>query len=199
MLNYLLYVKRLLVLNIFLGAGGGWDMYRGLVAPEHQKLMGASLLSGGRGGKACYESTDGKGNGGFGGGGGGCISGGGGGGYAGRIFFLYKKCFLLLNKILMWIYTVSGGNALYNPNTTNGEGGYSFIDPSLTIPRFSMARSGQHAGAGMVIIIPAVDGCDCDYRCLAMDVRRSQVTCICPKGWIVGENDKSCIRKLYLN
>lgn len=61
-----------------------------------------------------------------------------------------------------------------------------------------MARSGQHAGPGMVIIIPAVEGCECDYRCLAMDVHRSQVVCICPKGWMLGQNGKSCIGKALL-
>lgn len=40
-------------------------------------MMGSSLLMGGSGGKACYDSKDGKGDGGFGGGGGGCVNGGG--------------------------------------------------------------------------------------------------------------------------
>lgn len=62
------------------GAGGGWSMYRGLVQPGHEKLMGGALLDGAIGGLACYESRDGQGSGGFGGGGGGCIAGGGGGG-----------------------------------------------------------------------------------------------------------------------
>lgn len=141
-------------------------MYRGLVQPGHEKLMGASLLVGGVGGLACYESKDGQGNGGFGGGGGGCIAGGGGGGYA-------------------------GGNA-WGTNSTNGEGGYSFLDPSQTIPRFSVARSGQHAGPGMVILIPATPGCGCDYRCIALDMRRASVTCICPKGWELDSNGKNC-------
>lgn len=60
-------------------------MFKGLVAPGHEKLMGAALLDGGQGGLACYSSTDGNGNGGFGGGGGGCNAGGGGGGYAGNV------------------------------------------------------------------------------------------------------------------
>lgn len=47
--------------------------------------MGQSLLQGGIGGEACYASTDGRGDGGFGGGGGGCKVGGGGGGYNGKI------------------------------------------------------------------------------------------------------------------
>lgn len=64
------------------GAGGGWKKYPGGEAP---KVSGQSLIEGSIGGKACYQSTDGAGDGGFGGGGGGCKSGGGGGGYSGRI------------------------------------------------------------------------------------------------------------------
>lgn len=80
-------------------------MYSGLVDPAHKQVMGAALVDGGGfGGKACYNSTDNRGDGGFGGGGGGCRYGGGGGGYA-------------------------GGDASPD-NTTNGEGGYSFVDSS---------------------------------------------------------------------
>lgn len=73
------------ILFIILGAGGGWDMFRGLIPPGLEYRMGQSLLTGGsRGGQACYQSTDERGTGGFGGGGGGCTAGGGGGGYAGK-------------------------------------------------------------------------------------------------------------------
>lgn len=54
------------------GAGGGWNKYTGLLDITHKQMMGRSLLDGGVGGKACYNSTDERGDGGFGGGGGGC-------------------------------------------------------------------------------------------------------------------------------
>lgn len=75
------------------GAGGGWLMFQGQVAVDHQLVMGLSLTKGGAGGKACYNSTDGKGDGGFGGGGGGCRAGGGGGGYAGNLLFKFILLF----------------------------------------------------------------------------------------------------------
>lgn len=128
--------------------------------------MGQGLLGGGRGGKACYNSKNGRGDGGFGGGGGGCTAGGGGGGYAGG----------------------NGGR-----NTTNGGGGYSYIDSQRPLAVFSEAMSGYHAGPGQIMIIPGVPGCDCDYRCVALDPRRAQVSCVCPQGWKVAPNGKTCL------
>lgn len=58
-------------------------MFQGKLGYGHEKLMGLPLVQGAIGGHACYDSTDGRGDGGFGGGGGGCTAGGGGGGYAG--------------------------------------------------------------------------------------------------------------------
>ncbi|KRT83614.1 protein kinase, partial [Oryctes borbonicus] len=157
------------------GAGGGWYMFQGQVAIDHEPVMGQALTKGGAGGKACYNSTDGKGDGGFGGGGGGCRAGGGGGGY-------------------------SGGNAwatntmsLFSANTTNGEGGYSYFDPKLGVGNFSEAVDGYHVGQGGVLIIPAIPGCGCNYRCLALDPRRSKVVCICPSNWRLGPDGKECI------
>lgn len=132
-------------------------------------MMGSSLQAGGTGGKACYESTDNRGNGGFGGGGGGCRYGGGGGGF-------------------------SGGNAPL-VNSTNGEGGFSYLNPSKMLLEFSEVQSGFNAGSGFVLIIPSIDGCECDYRCLALDAKRSEITCICPQRWKLGEDKKKCIRK----
>ncbi|XP_030763017.1 ALK tyrosine kinase receptor isoform X2 [Sitophilus oryzae] len=146
------------------GSGGGWMMYPGLVNSIHQAAMGGSLLMGGIGGKACYNSTDGRGDGGFGGGGGGCKNGGGGGGYA-------------------------GGNA----NSTNGDGGISFVNPYRTEQGLSTSYVGHNVGSGYVVIIPGIEGCDCDYQCLALDEKRSEVTCVCPKTWRLAENKKSCI------
>lgn len=154
------------------GAGGGWTMYRQDIidAAAHKIVMGKSMQDGGIGGKACYNSTDGRGDGGFGGGGGGCSNGGGGGGFA-------------------------GGDAIPYTNTTNGDGGFSFLDPTRTIPNFSEAHSGYNGGPGYVLIIPAIKGCDCGYRCVALDARRSLVSCVCPKKWKLAEDKKTCVGK----
>ncbi|CAH0545803.1 unnamed protein product [Brassicogethes aeneus] len=150
------------------GAGGGWRMFEGLVDPAHKQMMGSSLTQGGGiGGKACYNSTDERGDGGFGGGGGGCRYGGGGGGY-------------------------SGGNAT-SPETTNGEGGYSYLDIARTIPNLSEVLSGYNVGPGYMLIIPTIPGCNCDYRCVALDARKSTVACICPKNWRLDEDKQTCI------
>ncbi|KAF7281667.1 hypothetical protein GWI33_004443 [Rhynchophorus ferrugineus] len=146
------------------GSGGGWRMYPGLANSVHQATMGGSLMMGGIGGKACYNSTDGKGDGGFGGGGGGCKYGGGGGGYA-------------------------GGNA----NSTNGDGGISFVNPYITEQGLSQSFTGHNAGSGYVIIIPGIEACDCDYQCLALDEKMSETICICPNTWRLADNKKSCI------
>ncbi|XP_018579561.1 ALK tyrosine kinase receptor isoform X2 [Anoplophora glabripennis] len=146
------------------GAGGGWSVFPGLL---ELAIMGSSLQAGGAGGKACYESTDNRGDGGFGGGGGGCRYGGGGGGFA-------------------------GGNAPF-VNSTNGEGGYSYLNPSKALLELSNVEPGVNAGPGYVLIIPSIDGCECDYRCLALDARRSQVTCICPQRWKLGDDKKKCV------
>lgn len=144
-------------------------MFHGQVAYGHEVLMGQPLVQGATGGQACYMSTDGRGDGGFGAGGGGCTGGGGGGGF-------------------------SGGSVITS-NTSNGDGGYSYLDSTKTIPNLSEAISGYHAGDGMILIIPAVSGCGCDHRCVALDARKSQVTCICPDTWKLDEDGKSCVRK----
>lgn len=73
--------------------------------------------------------------------------------------------------------------------------GYSFINPNRTIPSHSEAHSGYNAGPGYVLILPAVPGCGCDYRCLALDAKRSQVACICPKNWKLATDNKTCLCK----
>lgn len=148
-------------------------MFEGLIDPSHKQVMGSSLTTGGGiGGKACYNSTDERGDGGFGGGGGGCRNGGGGGGYA-------------------------GGNAS-STNSTNGEGGYSYFDRSKTISNLTEVLPGYNSGAGYVLIIPSIHGCDCDYRCVALDARKSEISCICPRNWKLDEDKKTCIRE-YLS
>ncbi|XP_037948147.1 ALK tyrosine kinase receptor [Teleopsis dalmanni] len=151
------------------GPGGGWR------AKAHQALspkFGAALLQGGRGGHSCYveinngTTTNKHGQGGFGGGGGGCNTGGGGGGYAGGDVFL---------------------------NESNGEGGTSFVTTSRSLREFTVIYEGATSGPGSVIIIPAIEGCGCDFRCIALDEYRSSVRCICPDGWrLKKDNHTAC-------
>ncbi|XP_017077953.1 ALK tyrosine kinase receptor [Drosophila eugracilis] len=152
------------------GPGGGWR------AKEDQALSptyGAALLQGGRGGHSCYveladngTSVHRHGQGGFGGGGGGCNTGGGGGGYAGGDVYLTES---------------------------NGEGGSSYISPSRSLREISDIHAGASSGPGAIIIIPAIEGCGCDYRCVALDEFRSKVRCICPDGWsLKRDNHTAC-------
>lgn len=153
------------------GPGGGW---RGRAESALDPHHGASLLEGARGGTACYETKGVHGQGGFGGGkwkmflksiavdsnddfpgGGACDTGGGGGGY-------------------------SGGDSMVN--STNGEGGTSFLGLTRSIRELSFLYPGSNSGHGSVILIPAIEGCGCDYRCVALDEYRSLVACICPEG-----------------
>ncbi|KAK9885852.1 hypothetical protein WA026_013730 [Henosepilachna vigintioctopunctata] len=87
----------------------------------------------------------------------------------------------------------AGGDASTG-NSTNGGGGYSYLDPSRSIPHLLDAVSGYNAGPGYVLITPAISGCGCDYRCVALDSRRSQVACICPYGWKLDVDGKICIQ-----
>ncbi|KAI8039940.1 hypothetical protein M5D96_007365 [Drosophila gunungcola] len=152
------------------GPGGGWR------AKEDQALSptnGAALLQGGRGGHSCYveladngTSVHRHGQGGFGGGGGGCNTGGGGGGYAGGDVYLTES---------------------------NGEGGSSYISASRSLREISDIHAGASSGPGAIIIIPAIEGCGCDYRCVALDEFRSKVRCICPDGWsLKRDNHTAC-------
>ncbi|XP_055534113.1 tyrosine-protein kinase receptor [Wyeomyia smithii] len=135
------------------GPGGGW---RAQADMGLDPKYGASLLEGGRGGLPCYPPRGTHGQGGFGGGGGGCDTGGGGGGF-------------------------SGGDTMIN--STNGQGGSSFLASKRNVPELSMEHSGVNSGHGAVLIIPAIQGCGCDYRCVALDEYRAMVGCICPDGW----------------
>ncbi|GBP62708.1 ALK tyrosine kinase receptor [Eumeta japonica] len=94
-------------------------------------------------------------HGGFGGGGGGCRGGGGGGG---------------------WL----GGNTNLGEH---GGGGYSYVDSIRSVKEFTQVTVAPHMGAGEVLIIPAIHDCGCDYRCIALNEFRSDVTCYCPKAW----------------
>lgn len=135
------------------GPGGGWQPKEENALDPH---VGASLFEGARGGLPCYTTSGKHGQGGFGGGGGGCNTGGGGGGFA-------------------------GGDT--QANGTNGEGGSSYLGTTRNVPQLSFVYPGANSGSGIVIIIPAISGCGCDYRCVALDEFRSLVACICPDGW----------------
>lgn len=149
------------------GPGGGWRAKADNALDPH---FGASLFEGSRGGLPCYTTSGKHGQGGFGGGGGGCNTGGGGGGYA-------------------------GGDTMIN--STNGEGGTSFLSTSRSVPQLSFIYPGANSGPGAVIIIPAIQGCGCDYRCVALDEYRSVVACICPEGWrLKSDNLTACECKL---
>ncbi|KAL0123932.1 hypothetical protein PUN28_006035 [Cardiocondyla obscurior] len=149
--------------NVSERMGGLGASWNGTWPNFQRKAWGTPLIYGGIGGLGCQSGSDGYGNGGFGGGGGGCQSGGGGGGYI-------------------------GGNA--GRNNGNGEGGYSYANQRLANVYFKPAA---HSGPGEVFIIPAISGCGCDYRCVALDPYLSETKCLCPQGWLLSNNSKSCI------
>ncbi|KYN34630.1 ALK tyrosine kinase receptor [Trachymyrmex septentrionalis] len=143
--------------------GGPGASWNGTWPNFQKKAWGTPLIYGGVGGVGCESETEIHGNGGFGGGGGGCQSGGGGGGYI-------------------------GGNA--GQHAGNGEGGYSYASQKITDVYFKAAA---HSGQGEVFVIPAISGCGCDYRCVALDQYLSETKCLCPQGWLLSNDSKSCI------
>lgn len=89
-------------------------------------------------------------------------------------------------------------NVSTNPNafSTNGEGGTSYLGLTRSIRELSFVYPGSNSGHGSVILIPAIEGCGCDYRCVALDEYRSLVACICPEGWqLKPDNLTSCESK----
>ncbi|XP_014489492.1 PREDICTED: ALK tyrosine kinase receptor isoform X2 [Dinoponera quadriceps] len=148
------------------GTGGPGASWNGQWSnnSDRQNAAGMSLVRSGLGGIGCEPGEQGHSNGGFGGGGGGCQTGGGGGGYI-------------------------GGNSGRKPSG-NGEGGYSYISQKLTDTYFKAAT---HYGPGEVFIISAISGCNCDYRCVVLDQYLSETKCLCPQGWLLSNNSKSCI------
>lgn len=145
------------------GPGGGWNSRLNVFQDQR---FGGALQEGGIGGNPCYPPKGLHGQGGFGGGGGGCSTGGGGGGYI-------------------------GGDT--HINSTNGEGGSSYINYKRSVPELSTVYEGANSGPGSVVIIPAIQGCGCDYRCVSLDEYRSVVACICPEGWkLRADNYTAC-------
>ncbi|XP_012145693.1 anaplastic lymphoma kinase isoform X2 [Megachile rotundata] len=145
------------------GPGGGWNGSSSNVSGQRTSA-GTSLVRGGVGGIGCSPGNQSHGNGGFGGGGGGCRTGGGGGGYIG------------------------GDTGHIEPS--NGEGGYSYASRELMHVHF---RPGINHGPGEVYIIPAISGCGCDFRCVALDQYLSETKCLCPPGWLLSNDSRSCV------
>ncbi|XP_034171879.1 anaplastic lymphoma kinase isoform X1 [Osmia lignaria lignaria] len=145
------------------GPGGGWNGSSN-TPPGQRTSAGTSLVWGGVGGIGCGPGNHSHGNGGFGGGGGGCLTGGGGGGYIG------------------------GDTGRKKPS--NGEGGYSYASRELMHVHF---RPGINHGPGEVYIIPAISGCGCDFRCVALDQYLSETKCLCPPGWLLSNDSRSCV------
>ncbi|XP_020282879.1 ALK tyrosine kinase receptor isoform X2 [Pseudomyrmex gracilis] len=148
------------------GYGGGWNTT--WVNNSYSNVEGMPLIHGGLGGIGCEVSDSpvdvyNYGNGGFGGGGGGCHASGGGGG------------------------------GYYGGLTTdigNGGGGYSYANQRLLHVTF---KTRIHSGSGEVTVIPAISGCGCNYRCIALDRFLYATECLCPQGWFLSNDSRSCV------
>ncbi|XP_076635362.1 anaplastic lymphoma kinase isoform X1 [Colletes latitarsis] len=145
------------------GPGGGWN-WSSSSESSQRTSAGAPLVQGGVGGIGCGPRNQSHGNGGFGGGGGGCLTGGGGGGYI-------------------------GGDTGHK-ESANGDGGYSYGSRDLMHVHFQPAIS---HGPGEVFIIPAISGCGCDFRCVALDQYLNETKCLCPPGWLLSNDSRSCV------
>ncbi|XP_015429458.1 PREDICTED: ALK tyrosine kinase receptor [Dufourea novaeangliae] len=145
------------------GPGAGWN---GSWSGDwvQRTSAGTALARGGVGGIGCGPGNHSHGNGGFGGGGGGCLTGGGGGGYI-------------------------GGDTGHK-ESGNGEGGYSYASRELMHVHFRPAVNHE---PGEVYIIPAISGCGCDFRCVALDQYLSETKCLCPPGWLLSNDSRSCV------
>ncbi|XP_053974206.1 ALK tyrosine kinase receptor isoform X2 [Hylaeus volcanicus] len=146
------------------GPGGGWNGSSWGSDSSQRTSAGMALIRGGVGGIGCGPGNQSHANGGFGGGGGGCLTGGGGGGYI-------------------------GGDTGHK-ETGNGDGGYSYASRDLMHVHFQPAVS---HGPGEVYIIPAISGCGCDFRCVALDQYLSETKCLCPPGWLLSNDSRSCV------
>lgn len=91
---------------------------------------------------------------------------------------------------------VSPGGNTGHKDSGNGEGGYSYASLKLTDVYF---KSAAHYGPGEILIIPAISGCGCDYRCVALDQFLSETKCLCPQGWMLSNDSKSCISEYRTN
>ncbi|CAH1397166.1 unnamed protein product [Nezara viridula] len=87
-----------------------------------------------------------------------------------------------------------GGGGAWSQKGDYGEGGYSWIQDGMLQ---DIVSGGSESGPGEAYIIPAITGCDCQYRCIALDTIRSSVLCICPSGWYLGNDSTSCIYNRY--
>lgn len=84
-----------------------------------------------------------------------------------------------------------GGNT-GGQDSPNGQGGFSFATSEFLHAAYHV---GYNQGPGEVLIIPAISGCGCDFRCVVLDQFLSEVKCLCPPGWLLGNDTKSCLSK----
>jgi hypothetical protein len=85
----------------------------------------------------------------------------------------------------------AGGDA-WSERKRSGQGGFSMVRSDGTM--LSRVGVGTHDGYGSVLIIPSLDSgaCGCDYRCVALDEYRHHTQCLCPEGWLLGNDSISC-------
>ena len=87
------------------------------------------------------------------------------------------------------------GGVTGHKESGNGEGGYSYVALDLLhadyVPK-------MNAGPGRAFVISAISGCGCDYRCVVIDQHLSQTRCVCPQGWQLSNDSKSCISEFEL-
>lgn len=93
--------------------------------------------------------------------------------------------------MIIQLHNDLGGNTGHK-ELGNGEGGYSYASNELMYVHF---LSGINHGPGEVYIIPAISGCGCDFRCISLDQYLSETKCLCPPGWLLSNNSKSCLRE----
>lgn len=86
---------------------------------------------------------------------------------------------------------ISTGGRSWTQKGDYGEGGYSWISTGM----MQKVLVPGLAGPGEAHIIPATNGCGCEFRCVTLDIYRSQVLCICPEGWHLSNDSISCLCK----
>lgn len=97
------------------------------------------------------------------------------------------------HSLIIQLHNDLGGNTGHK-ELGNGEGGYSYASSELMYVHF---LSGINHGPGEVYIIPAISGCGCDFRCISLDQYLSETKCLCPSGWLLSNNSRSCVREYH--
>ena len=85
--------------------------------------------------------------------------------------------------------TASGGRS-WTDSSTTGEGGWSMVSRKAL---YKEVKAALHYGPGSVVIIPAVSGCNCEHRCVALDESRTTVKCVCSHGWNLAQDGTTCV------